>query len=215
MTDYLTGRAGAREDFCRYLAACYYEPSNDFSEERLFDAMVAAASAIDPALADSARRLGAAFFAVDVQDLLVDYARLFVGPSQPVAMPYATFWLTADPSQRHDSTMAVLDFYDEGGFEVSDELRELPDHVAVELEFLYLLTFTQNQAREDGDADELSASSALRSRFVHQHVGAWIEQFAAAVNAGASAAFYKELAELTLRFVRMEAELDGPKEPLC
>lgn len=208
MTDYVTGRAGAREDFCRYLAACYYEPSSDFAEERLFDSMVAAASAIDPALTDSARRLGAAFSAAEVQELLVDYARLFIGPAQPVAMPYASFWLTADQWQRHEATMAVLDFYEEGGFEVSDELRELPDHVAVELEFLYLLTFTQNQARDEGDAEELSASTALRRRFVHQHVGAWIDQFTAAVNAGAGTAFYKELAELTRRFIRIEAELD-------
>ena len=87
MTDYLTGRAGAREDFCRYLAACYYEPSNDFTEERLFDSMFAAASAIDPAIVDSARRLGEAFAAANLQELLVDYTRLFIGPSQPAAMP--------------------------------------------------------------------------------------------------------------------------------
>lgn len=209
MTDYVTGRAGAREDFCRYLAACYYEPSNDFAEERLFDSMVASASAIDPALADSARRLGAAFSTVDTQELLVDYTRLFIGPSQPVAMPYASFWLAADPSQRHESTMVVLDLFEEGGFEVSDEFRELPDHVAVELEFLYLLTYSQNQAREEGDAEELAASTALRRRFVDQHVSVWIEQFTAAVNAGASATFYKELAELTQRFIRIEAKLDG------
>lgn len=208
MNDYVTGKDGAREDFCRYLAACYYEPSNDFAEERLFDSMVAAASAIDPALADSARRLGAAFSAADAQDLLVDYTRLFVGPSQPVAMPYASFWLTADPSQRHEATQAVLDFYEEGGFEVSDDFRELPDHVAIELEFLYLLTFTQNEAQEEGNAEELSASTALRRRFVGEHLAAWVDQFTVAVNSGAETAFYKELADLTRSFIRWEAELD-------
>jgi hypothetical protein len=55
MTDYATGLAGAREDFCRYLAACYYEPSIDFAEERLFDSMLAAAGAIDPELAECTR----------------------------------------------------------------------------------------------------------------------------------------------------------------
>lgn len=208
MTDYLTGRAGAREDFCRYLAACYYEPSNDFAEERLFDSMVAAASAIDPAIVDSARRLGEAFAGADLQELLVDYTRLFIGPSQPMAMPYASFWLTADQSQRHEATMAVLDFYEEGGFEVSDEFRELPDHVAIELEFLYLLIFTENQAREEGAAEELAGSAALRRRFVGEHLAAWVDQFTAAVNSGAGTAFYRELADLTRRFIRMEADLD-------
>jgi hypothetical protein len=126
MTDYATGSAGAREDFCRYLAACYYEPSIDFAEERLFDSMLAAAGAIDPELAECTRALGEAFFAESLQSLLVDYTALFIGPSQPRAMPYASFWLTDDQSLRHETTMAVLDFYEQGGLDVSDEFRELP-----------------------------------------------------------------------------------------
>lgn len=207
MSDYVTGRAGAREDLCRYLAACYYAPSAEFSEERLFDSMLAAAIAIDPDLAKSARRLGAAFTAQDLQALLVDYTRLFIGPAQPVAMPYASFWLTDDPSQRHEATMAVLDFYEQGGFDISDDFRELPDHVAAELEFLYLLIYSQNQARSGGNTDELSAASELQHRFVTGHLAAWIGSFAAAVGAGAETAFYRELAVLTERFARLEADL--------
>lgn len=208
MTDYVTGCAGAREDLCRYLAACYYEPTTDFSAERLFDSMLAAASAIDPVLAESARKLGAAFIAKDLQTLLVDYTRLFIGPSQPVAMPYASFWLTDDPSQRHEATMSVLDFYEQGGFEVSDEFRELPDHVAVELEFLYLLIFSQNQALYGGggSASELSAANLLHRRFVTEHLTAWIGTFAATVESCADTAFYRELAQFTKHFARMETE---------
>lgn len=204
MSDYVTGSAGAREDLCRYLAACYYEPSADFSEERLFDSMLAAAIAIDPELAESARRLGAAFAAQDLQALLVDYTRLFIGPSQPVAMPYASFWLTDDTSLRHEATTAVLDFYEQGGFDISDDFRELPDHVAAELEFLYLLIFSQNQALFGGKAEELPAANALHRRFVAGHLATWIGAFADAVRAGAETAFYRELAGFTERFVRFE-----------
>lgn len=207
MSDYVTGRAGAREDLCRYLAACYYEPSADLSEERLFDSMLAAAIAIDPDLAESARKLGAAFAAQDLQALLVDYTRLFIGPSQPVAMPYASFWLTDDPSLRHEATMAVLDFYEQGGFDISDDFRELPDHVAAELEFLYLLIFSQNQARSGGSTDELSAANALHRRFVTEHLAVWVGSFAEAIRAGADTAFYRELAGFTERFARLEADL--------
>lgn len=206
MPDYVPGSTGAREDLCRYLAACYYEPCTDFSEERLFDSMLSAASAIDPELAESARRLGAAFDAQDMQTLLVDYTRLFIGPSQPVAMPYASFWLTDDMSMRHEATQAVLDFYEQGGFDISDDFRELPDHVAAELEFLYQLIFSQNQAQLGGNADDLAAAAALRSRFVAEHLGAWIGAFAAAVKSGAETAFYRDLAEFTERFVRLEAD---------
>lgn len=207
MPDYVPGSTGAREDLCRYLAACYYEPCTDFSEERLFDSMLSAASAIDPGLAESARRLGAAFAALDVQTLLVDYTRLFIGPSQPAAMPYASFWLTDDQSMRHEATLAVLAFYEQGGFDVSDDFRELPDHVAAELEFLYLLIFSLNQARLGGNAEELAAADALHRRFAAEHLAAWIGAFADAIRAGAETVFYRELAGFTERFVRMEADL--------
>jgi TorA maturation chaperone TorD len=210
MPDYVPGSTGAREDLCRYLAACYYEPCTDFSEERLFDSMLSAASAIDPELAASARRLGAAFTAQDLQTLLVDYTRLFIGPSQPAAMPYASFWLTDDQSMRDAATQAVLDFYEQGGFDVSDDFRELPDHAAAELEFLYLLIFSQNQAQIGGNAGELVAADALRRRFVGEHLGAWIGKFADAIRAGAETAFYRELAFLTERFVQLEA--DAPRQ---
>ena len=207
MTDYVNGKAGAREDLSRFLAACYYEPSTDFNEERLFDSMLAAASAIDPELAERAGKLGAAFAAQDMQTLLVDHTALFIGPSQPRAMPYASFWLTDDQSGRHDATMAVLELYAQGGFDVSEELHELPDHVAVELEFLYLLIFAQNQVPIGGNMFDLVAANALHRQFVVEHLGAWIDAFAAAVKSGAETAFYRELAGFTEHFVQMEADL--------
>jgi TorA maturation chaperone TorD len=205
MVDYVNGKAGAREDLCRFLSACYYEPTADFSEEHLFESMYAAASAIDPELAESARKLGAAFVAQDLQTLLVDYTALFIGPSQPKAMPYASFWLTDDQSMRHDATMAVLAFYEQGGFDVDEEIHELPDHVAIELEFFYLLIFAINQAQLSGEMDEFAAANALHGRFLREHLGVWISDFLTATKSGAETDFYRELADLTWRFVQMEA----------
>jgi TorA maturation chaperone TorD len=156
-----------------------------------------------------AHRLSDAFVAQDLQTLLIDYTRLFIGPSQPMAMPYASFWLTDDPSMRHEATMAVLDLYEQGGFDVSSDFRELPDHIAAELEFLYLLIFAKNQAQPGGDPDELSAADALHRRFLAEHLGVWIGAFAGAVKSGAETAFYRELVELTQRFLEMEKDLQG------
>lgn len=207
MNDYVNGKAGAREDLCRFLAACYYEPTTDFGEERLFESIAAAASAIDSDLAADAHRLGAAFVAHDIETLLVDYTRLFIGPSQPMAMPYASFWLTDDQSMRHEATARVLDLYEQGGFDISDDFRELPDHVAAELEFLYLLIYRQNQAQLAGNAEELLAARTLHQRFVGDHLNAWFSPFASAITSGAQTTFYQELAGLTKHFLIIEAEI--------
>jgi putative dimethyl sulfoxide reductase chaperone len=198
-------RDAARADLCRLLAACYYEPGPEFAEERVFNAMRDAAARIDADLTARARRVGDAFAAASLAELLVDYTRLFLGPVQALARPYGSVWLEADKGLMQDSTLAVQALYAEGGFEIADEFRELPDHVAAELEFLYVLRFKSAQARQSGDAESLAAMTGLRKRFLDRHLGVWVGPFAAAVQAGAQCAFYRELAGLTERLVGIEA----------
>lgn len=208
MTDHDAATATARADLCRFLAACYYQPAPEFSEEKLFDSMTDAAEQIDPALATHARGLGEHFTVEKVENLLVDYTRLFLGPTHILAKPYASVWLTGENTLMQDSTMAVLELYREGGFEIDESFRELPDHIAAELEFLYLLICRENDARFNGDASARAFIAALRKRFLDEHLGRWVRPFAAAVKVGAQSAFYRELAELTDRFVAIEARRD-------
>lgn len=206
MPDHDADKASAREDLCRFLSACYYEPDAAFAEERLFESMLAAATRIDPEMAESARRLGEAFEAQDLETLLVDYSRLFLGPPEALARPYGSFWLSGEKTVMQDSTMAVLELYREGGFELDEDFMEVPDHVAVELEFLYLLNFKQNEATRAGLADVLASWEHLGQVFMSEHLGQWAKPFAAAVRAHAQTGFYRALAELTERFVHMELE---------
>lgn len=205
--DYASG--AARADLCRFLAACYYQPGAEFTEERLFDSMLDAAAQVQPNLAARVRRLSEAFSAEGPESLLVDYTRLFLGPVQMIAEPYGSAWLEEEKTLMRDSSMAVLGLYEEGGFEMDEDFHELPDHVAAELEFLYLLNFSENQARRIGDSEAAAAAAGLRKRFLDEHLGVWIGPFTAAIRAGAQSAFYRELAELTDRFVRMEAATGG------
>jgi TorA maturation chaperone TorD len=198
----------ARENLCRFLAACYYQPGPEFAEEGVFDSMRDAATRIHPDLAEHARRLGEAFSAEGPERLLVDYTRLFLGPNQVVASPYGSVWISGENTLMQDSTMAVLELYHEGGFDLDEQFRELPDHIAAELEFLYLLIYQENQARRTGKPEALSASNGLRRRFLDQHLGRWVGPFTVAVRARADYAFYRELAELTDRFVKLEASQD-------
>jgi len=197
-------QGAARADLCRYLAACYYEPTPVFTEERMFAAMLAAAAPLGDAYAAPVRRLGEAFAATALQDLLVDYTRLFIGPIGTLARPYGSVWLGGDVTLMQDSSVAVEALYEEGGFAIDDAFRELPDHVAAELEFLYLLIHQQNVAQARGELDAVHANADLRRRFLDAHLGAWSPAFARAVEEGAQTPFYRELAALTARFVADE-----------
>jgi TorA maturation chaperone TorD len=194
----------ARADLCRLLAACYYEPGPEFAEEKLFDTMAEAAARIDVALAEQARGLGRAFAADGPRELLVDYTRLFLGPVDARARPYGSVWLDARQTLMQDSTQAVIALYDEAGFEVAEDFRDLPDHIAAELEFLYLLLFRQAQARAGQDAGAFDEAAALQRRFLDEHLGRWVDPFTAAMLGGARSDFYRELAVLTQRCVELE-----------
>jgi TorA maturation chaperone TorD len=209
MADDDVDNAAARADLCRSLAACYYQPGPEFAEEKVFDSMLAAASKVDPDLAARVNRLGALFSAEGLEALLLDYTRLFLGPTNVIAQPYESVWLTGEQTLMQESTMAVLELYKEVGFEIDEEFRDLPDHVAAELEFLYLLLFRQAQARQNNDSQALSLLAALHRRFLDHHLGRWVEPFAAAMDAGAQTDFYRELGALTQRFVESEVERAG------
>ncbi len=205
MSDYNPDEATARQDLCRFLSACYYEPAPVFAEEKLFDSIVTAAARLDPELAALAHDLRDAFEAQDLQTLLVDYTRLFLGPIDALARPYGSSWLPAPVAAEENPHLAVLALYDEGGLDIDDDFQELPDHLAVELEFLYVLAFTQNAARQAADEAAMAATEQLQQRFLGEHLDAWIGPFVSAVQQGAQTRFYRVLATLTERFVRMQA----------
>lgn len=209
MSAYDPDEATAREDLCRFLSASFYEPGPEFAEERLFDSLVVAAARVHPDLADLARKLCNAFAAQDLQTLLVDYTRLFLGPVQALASPYGSSWSGVKSPAEENPSLAVLDLYNAGGFDLGEEFMDLPDHVAVELEFLYLLTFRKNEAQRAGQLDELAAVEQLERQFLNEHLGAWIGPFAAAIKDGAETGFYRELAELTERFIRHMEQRPG------
>lgn len=205
MADELLARDAARADLARLLAACYYEPDAALDEERVFESLHTAAARIDPALGEQAARVRDAYVADDRETLLVDYTRLFLGPVQALARPYGSAWLEQRTEVMQDSTADVMALYAEGGFEIDEGFRELPDHVAAELEFLYLLTFQALQARASADGATLAAANALRTTLLTEHLGRWSTPFTAAMREGAQTAFYRELAALTEAFLRREA----------
>ena len=204
MSDHDLDEGAARADLCRLLAACYYEPGPEFAEERVFDSMRTAAALVGPEVASLAQRLGQAFAAGDPEELLVDYTRLFLGPVDAAAKPYGSVWVTGEATLMQPVSMAVLAIYREGGFDLAEDFRELPDHVAAEFEFLYLTLFRENAARRTDDLDAVAAALALRRRFLTEHLGAWVDPFTRAMENAAQTDYYRILAPLTRQFVTAE-----------
>lgn len=202
--------AVAQQDIFRFLSACYCEPSPIFREEKLLESIGAVADFLDPDVKACATKLAQAFDTVSDQDLLIDYSRLFVGPSRPLAPPYESVWVSPSENLAQEATTQLLALYEHCGFGVADNLADLPDHIAVELEFLYVLSFERNLAASSESAVRVSELTALERRFYSEHLGQWIWSFLDVMERSANTDFYRELARLS-RIVLTTAGLTGDR----
>lgn len=180
----------------RLVCACCYEPDQQWQEAQLFDHLTSAITTIHPTLADCAQALKHAFQQDDRQALLVDYAALFVGPGTLLAAPYGSVYLEPGRQVMGDSTQAALELYCAAGLQLSDDFPELPDHIAVELEFCSYLLQRQQAAEQAGDTGESEQWQEQRAHFLRQHLGRWVAPFCDAVREHAETGFYRKLTDL-------------------
>lgn len=101
-------------------------------------------------------------------DFQAEYIRLFdVGVVRPPCPLYGGEWGGA----RKSSMEEALRFYRFFGLGMQQDLRELPDHVTVEMEFLQIMAFTEGMARARGK----DAAPFVRAQrdFLQRHPARW------------------------------------------
>jgi TorA maturation chaperone TorD/Pyruvate/2-oxoacid:ferredoxin oxidoreductase delta subunit len=139
-------------------------------------------------------------FAGPQEGLEVEYARLFVGPGRPVAHPYESVY--REGRVMGDCTLAVRQSYAAEG--LAPEGHSLPDHVAVELEFMAHLAQREAEAQERGDEEEALAYLRQQEAFLSEHLGRWLPRFCQRVLAGGAHPFYADLAQRTWQHVAQD-----------
>lgn len=203
MTDKQTVTA-AREDAYRLLAACFYPPSKELFEEGCIATL---ADLLAPVAPDAAQHAADAVVAAgksSLDSLAVEHARLFIGPFQLIAPPYGSIYLDDAKTVMGDSTARVAAFYHYCGLHLADDFHELPDHFAVELEFMSYLAFKQREAEASGDKAETMRFVGLQKEFLDRFLIPWLEPFTSAIVIDDEAPFYKSIAQCTSAFIHTD-----------
>ncbi len=122
------------------------------------------------------------------------YTRLFIGPGDVRCPPYENVYRDPESNGGHghvlgDATKSVVEWYRRYDLAPDSTWTDLPDHIAVELEFIASL--------ESTDPDAVSA-------FVHEHPQQWMPPFLKAVRQHADRPFYSHLAEVTEEYVAVQ-----------
>lgn len=102
-------------------------------------------------------------------------------------------------------------FYRAFGFGLGGQVRERPDHVAVELEFMFALSLKEAYAANEGLAEAAEICVDAERKFLRDHLGRWIGLLAERVVQIASDGPYRALADFTVAFVLADVERLGVK----
>lgn len=142
----------------------------------------------------------------ELQDrLAVDYTQLFHGPRGHIC-PYESIRAADQNGELNGPfTSSVRAFFEDSGLAFDPSSDQLPDHIAVELEFMAELVRHEVASRRSGDPGSAERWQTIRRDFFVRHIGVWGSEFGQAVSGQAETDFYRELGLLLADIL----ELDG------
>lgn len=140
------------------------------------------------------------FMSNEQQKLMIEFARLFVGPYHVIAPPYGSYYLE-NGKLMGDTTVQVSRFYDETGLAINESFKDLPDHVVAELEFLIFLIHNEIQFLENNEIDNYLVINKLKSEFFNSYFYSWINKFSEIIINNTSLEFYRKVGNYLHRVV--------------
>lgn len=107
----------------------------------------------------------------------------------------------------------IAGFYRAFGFNVGGGRRERPDHLAVELEFMYALAVMQAHAIHVGTLEEAETCLDAQLHFLQDHLGRWLKLFASSLTANGGVEPYLSLAAFLVAYVQADGAALGVSWP--
>jgi len=180
----------------RFLAACFYQPKKEIlCAEHFLPTLIQNLEQVCPAAAPCAQRMKESLDSYTEEELAVEYASLFVGPFGLKAPPYGSIYLDNGRTVMGPSTMETIRFYEAEGLARDEKFNELPDHIAVELEFMYFLSYRQVEAIQKGDMPLAEGYKQKQEDFFSRFLGKWVQPFCTQIQDGTENSFYTALAD--------------------
>lgn len=142
----------------------------------------------------------------DREQAAIEHARLVLGPFEILAAPWASFYLEEEPRLMGPTSLYAANAYADAGLAPGEKLKDAPDHVTHELEFMYFLAFN-----EATTGDPMWA--VRQARFWQEHFGRWLPSFAETLAEAAVHPFYRTLAEALASICVIQSDELGARPP--
>ena len=193
-----TDTAIRRAQAYRFLADAFLYPAENWSEDL-------------PLVADIVRDLNFEFW--NLEFVFLDLPALQAGHRRAFGLTGSQCYETECglPHEfRQSQEMAdIAGFYRAFGFNIGGKVRERPDHISAELEFMHILALKEAYAAEKGVAEHVEICVDAQCKFLQEHLGQWISLFAESLARSAEEAPYLSLARFAAAFVEADAKRFG------
>ena len=150
-------------------------------------------------------------------DLARDYARTFIGHGnngRSAAYPFESVHTSEKRLLMQDARDEVLAIYRANLLKKGEEWNDCEDHIALELEFMQVMSERTAKALKEGKEDEAVEMLKTQRAVVGQHLANWVPMFVSDIKYFSQTDLYIGAGELLLGFVQTEVEalddlLDG------
>ena len=141
-------------------------------------------------------------------ELAVERTRLLRGvkPGYSPPPPYESVYAGSDQRPLMQASVGVRQAYAEAGVGMPEEVRDQPDFIGFELDFMRHLTDQEAQAWADGNREEALKVLEKERAFLEEHIVRWVPRFCDVMGKEAWLGFYQGIAKMTKGFVLDEAQ---------
>lgn len=156
-------------------------------------------------------RLGRQCRSLSGEKLVDDYTAIFGHAVSGDCPQYEGEYGQAHVFQKSQTLADLNTFYQSFGVAPNPELKERPDHISIEMEFMHLLTLKEAYAQLHGHGEEkMRLCREAQEAFLRRHLEPWILAFARQVRTKAvSNSAYDSLARLLEAHMKAEFQTFG------
>lgn len=162
----------------------------------------------------------------DISSLQAEHRRIF---GLTGSLCYETEYGLPHEFRQSQELADIAGFYQAFGVQIGGHSRERPDHLAVELEFMYILCLKEAYAISVNRSMDVQVCREAQRSFLNDHLASWVRLFGQALKKSSSTGLdqshpekdhlpyenpYLALGELTTCFVTVHAEKLGARPPV-
>lgn len=129
-------------------------------------------------------------------DLERDYTWMFFASKPRIAYLFGSVY--SEGKLYQDSTFEIARLYYDAGLKVEEAFKLPPDHIAVELEFMAYLAYSEMEAIKAANSENEQYALELQKKALEKYVGPLARQIGERITGGAKTEFYRAMGHILM-----------------